>query len=365
MAFSLDDTHAVKPRIAGLFLMPLRWVCAWILFAAGWRRLVLKPESLNPHSALYEGIKLNHFLAHAMWTKMFLNYVVTHPQALLTFLWFFTIVELTIGVLLLIGFGTRFLGLILIFLFINLMLVAGWMGTTCLDEWTVATFGIGIGMCLFLAGSGPYSVDALIFRKFHYLVEHRWWGLFISPELSFIHHYKTGKRYALVISALTLGFVLFTNQYFVGGVWGPFHNPAVSMNIKLHADLQKNGDLALTLYRNQGADTYGAFIVDVAVKNAQGNMVVDYGVKQLSTLKENQIHNYYLVQAKPNANSLVLPLGSLATLSLVPSQPAQLKAGDYQVTVTDVSGKSWTTPAVVGGSMNGVAPFNPISLLKL
>lgn len=364
MHFSLDDSKAVKPRIAGLFLMPLRWVCAWILFSAGWRRLVLKPESLDPHSPFYEGIKLNHFLAHTFLIKSVLNYVVIHPNFTLAFLWSFTLIELSLGVLLLLGLGTRLWGIIIAFLFMSLMFTAGWMGTTCLDEWTVAAFGMGIGLCLFLSGSGPYSLDAAISKRFHQVQHHYFWSLLVSPELSFIHEYRIGKRYAITVSILLLAFVLGTNQYLVGGVYGPFHNPAVALHINLHADLNKKGDLALTLYRNEGPDTYGAFITQVTVTDAKGKAVLSYDNHQLGKLTESAIKNYYIVKAKPNGNALLLPLGSLVTLQLKPISAINLLDGKYKVTVEDVSGKTWTTSAEIQNKTK-VESFDPMNLVKL
>jgi len=347
MTFRLDDMQLVKPRIAGLFLMPLRWVVAWILFSAAWRRLVLKPEALDPNSPLYEGVKLVHFLPQTAWVKYFLHYIVIHPAVMLAFLWCFTLVEITAGIMLFLGLGTRLWGLVLIGLFSCLMLVSGALGSTCLDEWTVASMGIGFGMCLLLAGSGPYSIDSVIFNKFNYLVEHRLWGIVVSPELSFIHHYSVGKRYALIFSFLTLFFVVATNQYFVGGLYGPFYNPAIHMNVLLHAQLQPNGALNLTLHRNQGPDTYGDFIIDISVNDPEGKTILHYDQKQLSQLSSHQIHNQFIVKATVNAHALVLPLGSLATIDFTPPSAMQLEPGTYQVTVTDIGGQSWHTFAKV------------------
>ena len=350
----------MKPQIGGLFLMPLRWVCAWVLFAAAWRRWVLKPEDLNPNSPVFEGHKLVNFLPHTFWIKAILNYIIVHPQVLLIFLWSFTILEFTVGILLFLGLMTRVLGLILIFLFVNLMLVAGWLGSTCLDEWTVSAFGIALGVCLFLAGSGPYSIDSLIIKRFPHLIKHRWFGILFSPELSFVHPYSVAKRYALILSCITLAFVLYTNQHFVGGVYGPFHNPAIGVDVKFHAELQKKGILSLTLYCSQAPETYGAFIVSVAVKNSQNQMIVNYDT-QLRNLSPTQIHNHYIVKAAANGYSFVLPLGSLSTIQLLPPQPMQLAAGNYKVIVTDVSGKSWQTDVTLNGAKK---IFNPYALVK-
>ena len=341
MTFSPNESTSIKPRVAGLFLMPLRWVCAWILFSAAWRRLILKPESLNPKSLLFEGMKLNHFLPDTLWTHASLNYLILHPWAMIVFLWLFTLLEATIGILLFIGLGTRFLGLILIFLFTNLMLTAGWLGSTCLDEWTVATFGITLGACLFLAGSGPFSLDSVIYKKYTHLIKHPFWHLFISPELSFIHDYKRGKILAILLSIITLGFVLYTNQHFVGGVYGPFKNPAVDMNIKAHADFNPKGPIDLTLYRDKGPDTYGAFIIDIALKNSQNQIIEHYTGDILGHLDPKFIQNFYLVKAVPNGHAILLPLGALATLQL-PSSPVSV--GNYSIMITDISGKTWQIP---------------------
>jgi thiosulfate dehydrogenase [quinone] large subunit len=313
---------------------------------------------------MYEGFKLNHFLAHTIFVKSMLNYVVIHPSVMLAFLWVFTLIELGSGVLLLLGLGTRLLGLILFFLFMSLMFTAGWLGSTCLDEWTVATFGMGIGICLFLAGSGPFSLDSLIFKRFHHIQDHYFWSLLVSPELSFIHDYRIGKRYAMTLSILLLAFVMGTNQYLVGGVYGPFHNPAVAMNVMMHANLQSNGDLALTLYRNQGPDTYGAYIVKVTVQDSHGNIVLAYNANQLGHLPESAIKNYYLVQAKPNGHALLLPLSALVTLDLKPTSTKDLSAGKYTVVITDVSDKTWKI-SVDMTKNNGTVLFNPMDLVKL
>lgn len=349
MKLELQDKKAVKSCAAGLFLMPLRWVCAWVLFSAAWRRLVLNPESLDVHSAIFEGLKLNRFLPNALWVHGFLKYLLLHPSTLLAFLWAFTLLEASLGILLLLGLGSRLLGIILVFFFIHLMLGAGWLGGTCLDEWTLNAFGMGIGICLFLAGSGPYSLDAVISKKTSILTRHRYWKFFLSPELLFIQNYQKVRYGTLILSFLLLGFVLYTNQHFVGGVYGPFHNPALTVDLKSSAELLENGDLALTIYRNDGPETYGAFIIKVTVENAAGAVLENYEANILGNLTPSAIHNYLLAKAWSNGNALLLPLGSLATVSLFPEKSLQLTPGKYFVTITDISGKTWKTAVMIGG----------------
>ena len=45
---------------------------------------------------------------------------------------------------------------------VALMLIFGWMGSTCLDEWTMAVSGVAMSSAVFLAGGGAWSLDSLI-----------------------------------------------------------------------------------------------------------------------------------------------------------------------------------------------------------
>lgn len=341
----LHDETRVKPRIAGLFLMPLRFVCAWILFSAGWRRVVLKPESLNPHSAAYEGIKLTHFLAHSFLVSKGLEYVIIHPEATLIFLWFFTILEMTLGIMLFIGCFTRLVSVILALLFINLMFTVGWMGTTCLDEWTVAALGIAGSVALLLAGSGPYSVDAWLHKHLHHFERHHWFGWMVSPELGFIHDYRHSKRYALIASILVLCFVMGMNQLYVGGVYGPFHNPAVLPKLELTANIDHEGVVALNVFRNQGPDTYGSFITNIQLLNAEKQVLINYPAQMLGALTPNDISNQYPVAVTANGHAIVVPLGAKALIILLPPKQMHLLPGNYIIKVVDVSGLHWETVA--------------------
>lgn len=339
--YVVEDHQPVKPRIAGLFLMPLRWVCAWILFAAAWRRIILKPESLAPSSPLYEGLKLNHFLPHTDLVAAGLKFLILHPSLLQAFLIIFTAAEATIGILLFLGLCTRLSAIILFFMFGNLMLVAGWLGSTCLDEWTVAALGMAFSLSLFLSGAGPYSLDNYFYHKFPNLAKHAWFNWLVSPELAFIHKYSLGKRYALILSSLILIFTLYTNQHFVGGVYGPFHNPAVTPHLNISAALSNKGELALEVYRNQGPETYGSFIIQIGLKDSENKAILQYDAKVLGQLPEKQIKNRFLVKVAANGHALVVPLSASAVIFLTPNKSMHLAQGIYTVYVTDVSGIQW------------------------
>src|SRR5258708_13673233 len=73
--------------------------------------------------------------------------------------------ELIGGVFLMAGFLTRAAALVSIGLSIVLMLMFGWQGATCIDEWTMAASNLAMGATLMLAGSGAFSIDNVLLRR--------------------------------------------------------------------------------------------------------------------------------------------------------------------------------------------------------
>ncbi|MHB1644375.1 MAG: TQO small subunit DoxD, partial [Acidithiobacillus sp.] len=78
----------------------------------------------------------------------------------------FSAVEMIAGFMLIVGLYTRLAAVATLGLSFVLMLLFGWQGATCIDEWTMAASNFAMGITLFLAGSGAYSVDNwLLSRK--------------------------------------------------------------------------------------------------------------------------------------------------------------------------------------------------------
>jgi len=65
-----------------------------------------------------------------------------------------TLAELAVGLAQIFGLATRLAALVCIGLNVSLMLIFGWMGSTCLDEWTMAVSGLAMSSAIFLAGGG-------------------------------------------------------------------------------------------------------------------------------------------------------------------------------------------------------------------
>jgi len=322
---------------AGLLTTALRWVTGWTYFSAFWRRLVLE-NKLNPDEAGYIGEKFNHFLPNALGIKPMIEYMVSHPEALWWAMAIFTIVEGIVGLFFMLGLFTRANSIAVFSLALGILLGSGWLGTTCLDEWQIGILGIASGFTIFLSGGGHYSLD-------HYLA-HKNKGFSNSRLLQWLGSGTLGfkattlKKTSLMGALLIFGLSLFTNQYFHGGVYGKLHNLSVRPHVTITAPELTNGHLSFTVFRDEGADVYGSFLIGVQLKDKDGKVLFEQDQQQLSMLQPEQISNSYVAKVKPGKHSLVLPLGAKARLNFSDSA-LQQPQGTYTITLIDISGLRW------------------------
>lgn len=320
---------------AALAVLPLRLVVGWTYFSAFWRRVALK-DALDPHAAEYVGQKFNHFLPHALGIKPMLEYLVATPGLLAVTVVVFTVIEGIVGLCLMLGLFTRLMSVGVAALALSILLGAGWLGSTCVDEWQIGVLGVAAGCTLFFTGGGRYSLDAA--------VAHRWPGpVWLRRLTSGVMPVKSST--VLLAAAATLFVTLLTNQYFHGGVYGPLHNDSVKPRLVITDGQLHRNAVEFTVTRPDGPDTYGSFVVDVAVVDrTTGHQVGHVDAAALSELTPAQITNNKLVQIRAGAHSLEIPLGAEARIRLtIPGQPTDGN-GRYALTLTDVSGARWTAP---------------------
>lgn len=324
-------------RAAGLFTLSLRWVVGWTYFSAFWRRLVID-NKLIPEEAGYIGEKFNHFLPNALGIKPIIEYLVSNPDALQTAMVAFTIVEAIVGLFMILGLFTRLMSVGVIFLAMGILLGAGWLGTTCLDEWQIGVLGLASGFTLFLTGSGPYSLDDFFMRKKRSFTTSRWFVYLGSGHLPI----KRLKPMVLVFSVFIAALTLFTNQYFHGGVWGTLHNKSVRPKVEISNVQLSGSQLSFRLFRVEGADVYGSFLIGIQVLDKHGQVVKAIGQDELAQFPAQHIHNHYVAKIKPGAHSLVLPLGAKADITLEVAD-VPITEG-YSLKLIDISGIEWTAP---------------------
>ncbi|CAM3992668.1 TQO small subunit DoxD [Flavobacterium weaverense] len=325
-------------HMAGLFTLTIRLVVGWTYFSAFWRRLILE-NKLDPETAGYIGEKFNHFLPNALGIKPMIEYLVSNPDALWWAMAAFTIIEGIVGLLLMLGLFTRLMSIGVFSLAMGILLGSGWLGTTCLDEWQIGVLGVASGFTLFLSGSGKYSLDYFLQTRNYKITQYKlynWLGSGILPiQLNSLHKIVFGG--ALAILALTL----FTNQYFHGGVYGTLHNMTVKPKVEVTNSTIKQDVLSFQLFRVEGADVYGSFLIGIKLSDANENTVIELDQNALANFPKENIKNNYVAKIKSGVHSMIIPLGAKATLQIKDQKLANLSSGIYKIILTDISGATW------------------------
>lgn len=323
---------------AGLLVLAIRLVIGWTYFSAFFRRVILA-DKLDPDTAGYIGQKFNHFLPNALGIKPIIQYLVENPDALWLNMVIFTIIEGIVGLFIIFGLFTRIMSLAVFGLAMGILLGSGWIGTTCLDEWQIGVLGIATGFVLFLTGSGKYSMDNYIMKKNYAIINKAWFPWIASGEMPIKD--ALFSKIVLTGSILIFGMTLMTNQIFHGGLWGTLHNKSVKPKLELTDGNITNNTLTFDIYRTEGVDVYGSWVIGIELLDAHGNIVLEYDQNKLSSLAADNIANYYVAKVKQGKHSLVVPLGAKAKMMLQNAALKELSSGTYTVKVTDISGVFW------------------------
>ncbi|MCP9612205.1 TQO small subunit DoxD [Coprobacter tertius] len=330
--------------LSGMFTLSLRLIVGWTYFSAFWRRVVLE-NKLIPDDPGYIGEKFNHFLPNSIGIKPIIEYLVSNPDLLWWAMIIFTIIEGIVGLLFMLGFLTRLMSIGIFLLAVGILSGSGWLGTTCLDEWQIGILGMAAGFTLFFTGGGKYSLDALLSNKVQFFQKNKYIPWITSGALPV--NDKILKKVFLSGTVLVFGFSLFTNQVFHGGVWGKLHNKSVKPKIEITESAIKNETLSFTIYRTEGVDVYGSFLIGLTLKAPNGNIVYQKNGDELAEFPPQNIINKYVAKIKPGKHSLVIPLGSKAEIKIRDPKIQNLLKGKYVLILTDISGLTWSKEITV------------------
>ena len=321
--------------LAGIFTLSLRLIVGWTYFSAFWRRLVLE-NKLIPDATGYIGEKFNHFLPNSIGIKPIIEYLVSTPDLLWWAMVIFTLVEGIVGLLYMLGFFTRLMSIGVFSLAFGILLGSGWLGTTCLDEWQIGILGVSAGFTIFLSGGGKYSLDYLLLPK---LSKNKWLVWLTSGELPL--SIKQFSKVAISGAVLLFILTLYTNQVFHNGIWRPLHNKSVKPELKISNAKIQEDILTFKVYRIEGADVYGSFLIGITLKDENGKTILQKNGEELARFPLTRIKNDYVAKVAPGKHSLIIPLGSKATLTIRSDVFMDLPKSDYELILTDISGITW------------------------
>ncbi len=334
-----QNAHAWK--MIGTVILGLRFVQGWIFWGGGSRRFFYDPSKLDPYSTEWMANKLQSAMPGALlgfghWISFLLQHFILLYVAIILF----SLAELLSGMALICGFFTRLSAFITVLISLSLMIIFGWQGTTCMDEWTIAVANLTIGLTLILTGSSIYSIDSWWLHRHPKLGQQTWFLILASG----VWPYKKLKKAGILFLACTIIFTLSTYNYYRGGIFSYHPGPvsAYKYHIKLsNGKLSIDSAITFTLYVDAGPSAAPTYVIRVELLNSHGKLIKEWSGKQLSELPDAQVINKY-----PYNKILIGPYGIIApvsaeaniTLPQIPKQP-DLQNDIYQLQVYTINGQ--------------------------
>lgn len=270
-------------------------------------------------------------------------------------MWLFSFAELAVGLALIFGFATRLAAIGGMALNFGMMLVFGWMGSTCLDEWTMAAFGFGISAAVYITGAGYYSIDNKLAKgKIGQWKIFPW--LFSGP---FPISNDALKKMSLWIAALTFIFVVGFYNVLYGATYSKL-KPRVSFhhqNIQISdVHVKDDGSLSFYGYVNAGPDTQKGYVIKAELKDEFGDNVATWDGTTMANKAE--IDNTFKM---PWGSKFVRTrfgiggkTGAQATIKLPSAEDMEIEEGEtYTLKLSQIEGKPFEFTGVAKAENGG------------
>jgi uncharacterized membrane protein YphA (DoxX/SURF4 family) len=316
-----QGSKAATLRIAALSLLSIRFIQGFVYWGGGSRRFIYAPAKLDPNAASWMANKFQSAMPGALLgTDHIIAFLLHHFYLLYASLILFSAAELITGLFLMTGFLTRAAALVSIGLSVVLMLMFGWQGATCIDEWTMAACNVAIGATLMLGGSGAFSLDNALLARNPALAR-RGWFRWMSGALPVPMPGGAFERLALAVFVATVAFNVATYNHYRGSVVTPFHGGPVSPS-KHHLSLTdgvllRNGAVRFHAYLDGGTPAAPSNVMTAALKSNDGTVLEQWDGTALSHLPTSAITNEFAYNRfEPGPFGLRAQMGAMATITL-------------------------------------------------
>src|SRR5689334_11863359 len=215
-------------RLASLALLSIRFIQGFVYWGGGSRRFIYAPAKLDPNAMNWMANKFQSAMPGALLgIDHIIAFLLHHFYLLYASLILFSAAELITGLCLMTGLLTRMAALASIGLSVVLMLMFGWQGATCIDEWTMAACNLAMGTTLLLGGSGAYSLDNALLHRKPALTKSQWFR-WTSGNLPLPQTDGSFSKLAFALLAFVVIFNVGTYSYYRGSVLTLFHSGPVS-----------------------------------------------------------------------------------------------------------------------------------------
>jgi uncharacterized membrane protein YphA (DoxX/SURF4 family) len=346
-------------RIAALALLSVRFVQGFIYWGGGSRRFIYAPSKLDPHAATWMANKFQSAMPGALFgTDHVIAFLLHHFDLLYASLIIFSAGELIAGVFLMAGLLTRAAALASVGFSIVLMLMFGWQGATCIDEWTMAASNLAMGATIMLAGGGAFSVDNVLLRRRAALAG-RGWFRWMGGALPLPLPDRSFGTLALAVFASTAVFNVATYSYYRGSVVTAFHGGPVSA-ARHHLALADGAVLPdrsvrFHAYLNGGTPAAPSNIMAAALMARDGSVLEHWDGAALSHLPPSLIANEFAYNRfAPGPFGLSAKMGAEAIIRLPGMAPGMATSGSDMLgkvatlRLRTVNGNSFELPVKAG-----------------
>ncbi len=334
-------------RIAAIAMLSVRVIQGFVYWGGGSRRFIYAPAKLDPTQPTWMANKFQTAMPGALLgMEHVIAYMLQHFWLLYAGVILFSAAELIVGVALMAGLMTRAAALVSMGFSVVLMLMFGWQGATCIDEWTMAACNLAMGTTLLLAGSGSYSLDNVLLRRNPALADRGWfrWAAGSLPLPTTDGQFRT---LGLTLLAAVLAFNIGTYSYYRGSVVTAFHGGPVSPT-KHHFTLTDgallgDGSVRFHIYLDGGTPEAPAHVMKAELLGADGQPAATWNTEALTKLPATAIQNDFdYNKFKAGPYGLVAPMGAMATITLPPVADAKPVGDKPVLRLTDVSGRTFT-----------------------
>lgn len=346
----------------GLSLLSIRFIQGFIYWGGGSRRFIYAPAKLNPSAHSWMANKFQTAMPGALLgMDRVISYMLHHFWLLYTSVILFSLAELIVGLMLMTGFLTRLSALISMGFAVLLMLMFGWQGATCIDEWTMAACNLAMGATLLVAGGKAYSLDNHLLSHRPDLARKQWFRL-AGGALPLPCSPKYLQRLGLGIFSFVALFDVVTYSHYRGSVITPFHSGPVSPtrhHLSLdHAMIDGQGNVRFHVYLDAGTPEAPIHIVRASLLNAHHQPILQWDEATLATLPASAfVNDYAYNRFTTGPFGIKAPMGAKATITLpcpqLPNpQPSYPRSTNCQgknetaqwLRLTNVDGNSFDAP---------------------
>src|ERR1700722_18249742 len=339
-------------RMAAIALLSIRFIQGFIYWGGGSRRFIYAPSKLDPSAPTWMANKFQTAMPGALFgTDHLISFLLTHFYLLYAGVILFSAAELIVGAMLMAGLMTRLAALLSMGFSVLLMLMFGWQGATCIDEWTMAACNLAMGASLLLAGSGAYALDNVVLQRKPALAERQWFR-WASGSLPLPQTDGGFRTLALAVLAFVVIFDVGTYNYYRGSVLTPFHSGPVSPT-KHHltlsqAELLPDGRVRFHVYLDAGTPEAPAHVVAADLLDNEKHPVADWDAAVLSKLPKTDFANDYASNRfEPGPYGILAKMGAAATVTLPVPASGTIASARY-IQLTDVDGRTFS--AILGGN---------------